>query len=108
MNNGIPIRKLATTAPAIPSQGNKQASWLTRDISLSSAFGDKHKEAFYHEFGTLLQAGVDLKAALDIIIGQQRGDTHAAMLRQLQQAVVQGNALTASMPPHTPFNRTEK
>ncbi|MEC3878629.1 type II secretion system F family protein [Parapedobacter sp. 10938] len=107
MNNGIPIRKLKKTAPDMPRQKDKPASWLTRDITLFSIFGDKHKEAFYHEFGTLLQAGVDLKAALDIIIGQQQGDKQATMLRQLQQAVVQGSALSTAMQRHTPFTPYE-
>lgn len=107
MSNGIPIRHRKAIAPAKPSQTDKQVSWFTRDITVFSTFGDKQKEAFYHEFGTLLQAGVDLKAALDIIIDQQRNEKHAAMLRQVQQAVVQGSALSAAMQLHKPFTPYE-
>lgn len=37
-----------------------------RDIKLFSGIGDKNKERFYSEIGTLLTAGVDLQTVLDL------------------------------------------
>ncbi|MGK6353466.1 type II secretion system F family protein [Parapedobacter sp. DT-150] len=110
MSQGIDIRKIK----AAPSAGNatqaKQpglAEWLTKDYTLFSPFGDKQKESLYHELGILLQAGIDLKGAFDMLIEQQPNKKNAAMLTQVQTDVVQGSSLSAAMQRHKPFTPYE-
>ena len=107
MSKGIPIRHHLGNTSSAQQSGHNRANWLTRDITLFSIFGDKQKEAFYHEFGTLLDAGIDLRTALDILIGQQRTEKHAAMLRELQQTIIEGQALSEAMQKHPPFTAYE-
>ncbi|SFC23334.1 type IV pilus assembly protein PilC [Parapedobacter composti] len=109
MSNGIDIHRFR--AKAKPATGGpmagQQTTWLTKDYTLVSPFGDKQKEAFYHELGILLQAGIDLKAAFDMLIGQQQHKKNAAMLSAVQRAVVQGSSLSAAMQQHRPFTPYE-
>ncbi|SEK54950.1 type II secretion system F family protein [Parapedobacter koreensis] len=115
MSNGIDIKKIkvaatpaaATTTSAGQRNTPKLAAWLTKDYTLFSPFGDKQKESLYHELGILLQAGIDLKAAFDMLISQQQNKKNAAMLTEVQSAVVQGSSLSAAMQQHKPFTPYE-
>ncbi|WP_257668264.1 type II secretion system F family protein [Parapedobacter tibetensis] len=110
MSNGIDIQKFKakTTQPAHKNHDKGGLSeWLTKDHALFPTFGDKQKEAFYHELGILLTAGIDLKSTLDMLIGQQQNKRNKAMLSQVQEAVVQGSSLSGAMQQHTPFSAYE-
>jgi len=109
MSNGIDINRFRTVRPQ-PKTGDAKAQLmevLTRDYSLFSPFSDKQKEAFYHELGILLNAGIDLKAAFDMLVAQQQNKKNAEMLTAVQQAVVQGSSLSAAMQQHKPFTPYE-
>lgn len=115
MSNGIDIHKIKASGSTIVSaptgrasgKSNGAADWLTKDYTLFSPFGDKQKEAFYHELGILLQAGIDLKAAFDMLIGQQQNKKNAAMLTEVQTAVVQGSSLSLALQQHKSFTPYE-
>ncbi len=110
MSNGINIHRFGKAAkPVNPKRPGPSglSEWLTKDRSLLPTFGDKQKEAFYHELGILLTAGITLKSALDMLIAQQQNKKNRAMLTEVQEAVVQGSSLSGAMQQHQPFSAYE-
>lgn len=108
--SGIDIHKIKTANKvATPTSSKPEGlpEWLTKDYTLFSSFGDKQKEAFYHELGILLHAGIDFKAAFDMLIGQQQSKKNQAILTEVQTAVVQGSSLSLAMQQHKQFTPYE-
>lgn len=106
----IDVNKLKSAKKAaLPHEqpGNAVASFLSRDISLFSAFGDKQKESFYHGISTLLEAGVDMKAAFELIIDQQKKKQHKELLHAIKQDIIQGMTLSKALQQHKPFTPYE-
>src|SRR5690606_26084575 len=100
--NGIKIDRLSIEPRMNKPQASAERSpkgtvwdFLNRDIALFATVGDKDKEAFYRQLATLLDAGMDLKSALDLLIGQQKGK-FKPILSQLKTELVEGSALSAS------------
>ncbi|MEC3882012.1 type II secretion system F family protein [Parapedobacter sp. 10938] len=117
MNGGIDIRKIkgssdkshTTRKASAMAEENKSGivHLLTRDITLFSSFGDKQKETMYHELNILLQAGIDLKAAFDMLISLQPNKKNAAMLKEIQDVVVQGSSFSKALKQQKAFTPYE-
>ncbi len=109
--NGIDLNKLKKrTGTAKPHQDHPQGWWLQlmqRDIVFFETFGNRQKEAFYHGMAMLLQAGMDIKAAFELLAGQQQHRKNAALLDNLKNQVVQGRTLSAAMQQHRAFSAYE-
>ena len=108
--NGIDLRKLRSSNRLHTQQETARAPrppLLQREITLFESFGNAQKEAFYHGMAMLLQAGMDIKAAFELLAGQQRGKRNARLLEEVKTAVVQGRTLSAAMQQHRPFSAYE-
>lgn len=62
----------------------------------SSRLSDKVKESIYLELGILLDAGVDIKAALELVESQQSNKKAKAILTEIKTKVVGGHSLSSA------------
>ncbi|MCT4647110.1 MAG: type II secretion system F family protein [Carboxylicivirga sp.] len=60
-------------------------------------FDDKVKEVFYMELGSMLEAGMDLKTAFDLVIEQQSKDKERKIFVELRNDVLTGASLSEAM-----------
>lgn len=72
----------------------EEIKWWQKDISFSQGIPDKVKEGFYLELQTLLNAGVDMRSALDLIIMQQKKQRFNMMFTNIQTNIVNGYSLS--------------
>ncbi len=75
-------------------------SLLNQDIKLFSSgkiLKDKQKESFYLELNTLLSAGMDLRAALDLIEEEFKGNAASEVIAQIKARVVSGAGFSESL-----------
>ncbi|OFY66107.1 MAG: hypothetical protein A3H98_11940 [Bacteroidetes bacterium RIFCSPLOWO2_02_FULL_36_8] len=56
--------------------------------------GDKKKESFYSELYTMLNAGVDLKTTLEMIIQNQKNSNDKKMCNEILQDIITGRSLS--------------
>jgi type IV pilus assembly protein PilC len=68
---------------------------------------EKHKEAFYYEMGTLIQAGVDVKNALEIISSSIKDKSYLQIVTQLKEDLIAGASLSEAMLQSKQFNDYE-
>lgn len=81
---------------------------LKTEIQLfGKKFNDKKKEAFYSELGVLLQAGISLKEALQLITKEQAKRQDAVLIEQIHDAMVQGTSLSKAMQAQQVFTSYE-
>ncbi|MDJ1486107.1 type II secretion system F family protein [Cytophagaceae bacterium YF14B1] len=99
----VDIHKLAKPSSVVPSETtqsgflDKALSVLNKDIRFSSGFSDKKKEAFYTQLGILLESGIDIKTALELLTEEQTSERDKAMLTQITSQVVKGTPLSQAM-----------
>lgn len=71
---------------------------LKKDIKLfGSKLGDKKKEEFYLELSMLLNAGVDIKTALDLVSDEQKKEKDKALFKEIKEYVVAGGTVSEAM-----------
>lgn len=70
---------------------------LNSDISLGPVLNDKSKEHFYTEFASLLDAGMDIKRSLDIIIDEQEKKARKEAFKFIKSAIISGDNLAGAM-----------
>ena len=80
------------------SLADRAAGLLSRDIRLGGRRqpSAKQREGIYQELGMLLGAGIDIKTALDLQVGQHRPPLQTT-LAQLRDAVVGGSTVAAAL-----------
>lgn len=71
--------------------------FLQKDLSFRKGLSDKDKMQFYTEFGSMLDAGVDLRRALDIIIDEQTKKKSQELFKTLKNDIISGLSLSESM-----------
>lgn len=81
---------------AVTQQVEKKA-FFQREIELGNPFGDKIKEQFYNEFASLIESGIDMRRAIQLIIDEQEKKRVRAILEQLQERIVAGASLSEAM-----------
>ncbi len=67
------------------------------DFSLNKKFSDKKKEKFYKELSVLLQSGVNLKRAMDILASQMKKKSDKNLINTINSAIIKGKSLTEAM-----------
>jgi len=68
---------------------------LSRDISFGDGqLPDKKKEAFYHELGTLIRSGIDIKTSLELTASSYTQAKDVGLFNAIQQQVVAGKSLS--------------
>lgn len=86
---------------------NSLNSFFTADIHLFNPFNDKIKESFYHEFQILIESGVDMQRALQIIIDDQKNLKVKSSLEQVLKDIINGLTLSKSLEKSTFFSPFE-
>lgn len=77
---------------------SRKSSLLNKEIHLfGRTFSNKVKENFYTELGVLLKAGINLKAALELIQKAQNKKQNAILLTSILEAIVAGKSLSEAM-----------
>ena len=68
---------------------------LNTDLAVfGKTFSDKQKEGFYIELHTLITAGVDIKAALELVEEEQNKQRSKDLIRTITEKVIGGSALS--------------
>lgn len=76
----------------------EKKSFFQKEIHLfGSKFNDKKRERFYADLRVLLQAGIDLKSALEIIISEQQKEKERLFFKGIYNAVLQGKSLAEAL-----------
>lgn len=74
------------------SNKKNSSSWsnfMSKEIG-GNKLKDSFKESFYGELGLLLEAGMNIKSALDLIQEQQKKDKHKEKLSKITENLTQG------------------
>ncbi|WMJ72547.1 type II secretion system F family protein [Cytophagaceae bacterium ABcell3] len=83
-------------------QESSEESSITRllntEISLFSyKLSDKKKEAFFHELALLLEAGIDIKTALELILDSTSNKKDKGIFNAIKESVIRGNTLSEAL-----------
>lgn len=93
---GIKFENIAT-AKKVDTQKSK-TSFLNREISLfGNSFSNKAKEQFYSELSVLLNSGVNLKRALDLISEMQNKQKDKKLIDDITNQIVAGSSLSEAL-----------
>ncbi|WP_068473274.1 type II secretion system F family protein [Saccharicrinis aurantiacus] len=90
--NGVILKKTTKISDNKINSTN-QIPFTIRKTKLS----DKDKELFYLELFSMLEAGIDIKRCLDILMTQQTKVADKEIYKQLQILILKGNSLSSSM-----------
>lgn len=83
-------------------------SILKKEITLfGSAFNNKKKEAFYVELNVLLQAGLTLKDALELMKHEQKKANDKKLIEQLQEEIISGRNFSDAIKKQKVFSEYE-
>lgn len=85
-----------------------RASFLQREITLfDTTFSNRVKEDFYTELSVLLNAGINLKQALELVHDSQRKQGNKEVLGAISDAIVSGKSLSDALRVHKRFTDYE-
>lgn len=73
-----------------PKGVNGKTSFWKKDLHLGKIVNDKRKEEFYSELVILISSGLDLKAALDILIQEQRNEKLRTVYQTISDRIIHG------------------
>lgn len=94
--------------PKDPTENNSWLSFLNKDIAFGgSGLSDKLKESFYLELSILIGAGMDIKSALEIIMGEQRKLKVKTIYTELRDKIIAGSSLSHAMQQSGKFSAYE-
>ena len=83
-------------------------SFLKKEITLfGSSFGNKKKEALYVELSVLLQAGLTLKDALELMIHEQKKTNDKKLIKDLQDEIIIGKNFSEAIKHQKVFSNYE-
>ncbi len=86
----------------------KEISFLKKEIVVfKKPFSNKVKEDFYTELSVLLNAGVNLKDALELLHTSIKKEQHKAVVNALINDVVAGKSFSEAMEVQNPFTNYE-
>ena len=97
---GVNLKDIANKQEQVKgsAEKKKKESFLNRDIQISrKRLSSKQKEAFYREFATLLKAGLDVKATLDLLASEQTNRLAIQTIEKLNREVIKGALLSEAM-----------
>lgn len=80
-------------------QETKTGIWdkLNADIRFGALLNDKSRELFYSELASLLEAGIDIKRSLDIIIEEQDKKPKKELFTQIKETIIKGENLSGAL-----------
>lgn len=81
---------------------------LKKEIILSNKqFSNKIKEDFYSELSVLLNAGITLKQALELIVNSQKKKKTKTILEAILKAIIEGQSFSNAIRIHKEFSDYE-
>ncbi len=96
------------TSPKIVETQKSKTSFLNREISLfGNFFSNKAKEQFYSELSVLLNSGVNLKRALDLISEMQKKQKDKKLIDDISEQIVAGSSLSEALQKNKNFTPYE-
>jgi type IV pilus assembly protein PilC len=97
-----------TTANASPKEKKPSSlkAFLHKDLGRSKV-KDAQKESIYAELALLLQAGLNLKAGLDLLVEQQKKGKVKEMLTQITNDLTNGDRFSEAIRKHKAFTDYE-
>jgi len=96
----------------IETQNKKRTSFdidrlLKKEISFGNSFSNKKKEAYYTELYVLLNAGLTLKDALQLIAEEQKKDSHKNLFKAIINDLVDGKNISSAIKANKEFSAYE-
>lgn len=76
-------------------------------IIFNKQFSNKTKEDFYSELSVLLNAGITLKQALELIVNSQKNKKTKAILEAILKAIIEGQSFSYAIQVHKEFSDYE-
>jgi len=76
---------------------SSQTSILQREIRLGKTFPDASKEGFYTEFHSLLESGIDLQRAFQLLVDEQENKRVKEVLEQVLKDLIGGCTLADAL-----------
>lgn len=91
-----------------PETQKSKKNILNREISLfGNSFSNKSKEQFYSELSMLLNSGVNLKRALDLISEMQKKERDKKLVDDISNQIVAGSSLSEALQKNKSFTPYE-
>jgi type IV pilus assembly protein PilC len=109
---GIDVTKIRKSIPTVIEKGKetkkKSYSFLDKEINLFGAkISDKFKESLYLELSILVSAGVDIRAALELLEKQQTNKKFTALYLDLKNKVIGGLSISEAFKSTSHFTAYE-
>lgn len=81
-----------------PQKEKAAESIMNRELSLFPyRLSDKKKEAFYLELSTMLQAGMDLRSVLEMVVEEQKKKKDQAIFAAIQEGLIRGSSFSEAL-----------
>jgi type IV pilus assembly protein PilC len=88
--------------------GSTVLDFMNKDFSFGNGqLPDKKKEVFYHELGTLINSGIDLKTALALTASSFTHAKDIALFETIQKEVIAGKSFSETLKHHQKFSEYE-
>ncbi len=105
---GINISELKSTAQKPSRKEPSKKGLLDREITLfGGGLTDKKKEAFHGEMAVLMEAGVDIRSALEIIENEQPKQKDKSLFESLRKQVIDGKSFSEAIQQSKQFSAYE-
>jgi len=95
MKENIDIRKLRLPAGPGARREKNRFDFLNRDMSFGKAVSDSFREGFYTEMAILLEAGVDIRSALELILAGHK-KKQRKLVEDIRDNLLEGATLSDS------------
>jgi len=86
---------------------NNTWAWLKKDIVLFNPVNDKFKEELYLELSVLLSAGVDIKAAIELLEDQQNKVKLKTLVKSVKDSLITGSGFAEAIEQTRQFSAYE-
>jgi len=94
----IDLKKISPAKKSSSVKEGNIMAFLNKDISFGNKqLNDKKKEGFYNELTLLLDAGVDIKSALELIESEQAKKQDKELFAEIRRQVVSGKGMSEAM-----------
>lgn len=70
---------------------------MSKDIQVGSAFNDKKKEKFYSDLQTLFNAGMDLRAAFDLMLEDDLKPKDKEIITSIKERIIKGASFSDAL-----------
>nr|WP_321232940.1 type II secretion system F family protein [uncultured Psychroserpens sp.] len=102
------LDKIQAREKVITKEGNSIESLLNKEIiTLKKPFSNKVKEDFYGELSVLLNAGINLKKALELIVNSQKNKKTKTILEAILKSIIEGQSFSEAIRVYKDFSDYE-